>query len=66
MSKPANWPEGIPYIDERVEHVGISTLRLMNATRLCGLSNVMVIRDNGQPLAVLMPYQTDIDMQEAK
>ncbi len=63
MSKPANWPAGIPYIDESVSHVGVSTLRTLNATKLGGMRGLCVISESGKPLAVLMPYSTYLQMQ---
>ena len=66
MSKPANWPDGIPYIDTSVIHVGVSTMRTLNALQLRRLRGPLVIRDNGQPLAVVVPYQTYIEMQERR
>ncbi len=53
----------IPYIDPAVKHVGISTLRLLNAAKLRGLDKLLVIQDNGNPLAVLLRYDTFLELQ---
>lgn len=58
MSKPANWPDGVPYIDTSVGHVGVSHLRQMNATGLRALNGIVVVHDSSEPLAVLVPYET--------
>ena len=54
----------IPYIDPDVEHVGVSTLRTMNAASLRGSSKTLVIRDNNTPVAVLLAYDSFLSMQE--
>jgi uncharacterized protein YeeX (DUF496 family) len=53
-----------PYIDERVEHVGISKLRNLNAKNLREFDRALVIRDNKKPLAVLVSYEQFLDMQK--
>lgn len=53
-----------PYIDERVEHVGITRLRALNATSLRDSDKTLVIQDNDRPLAVLLPYDTFLEMQK--
>ena len=52
-----------PYIDPRVEHVGVSKLRLMNATTLKTVRNTIVIQENDRPLAVLVNYEQYLSMQ---
>lgn len=54
----------VPYIDPDVEHIGVSTLRTMNAASLRGSSKTLVIRDNNTPVAVLLAYETFLSMQE--
>ena len=53
-----------PYIDERVEHVGISKLRNLNTSTLREFDRTMVIQDNDKPLAVLVSYQQFLGMQK--
>ena len=52
-----------PFIDPRVEHVGVSKLRLMNATNLKTVRNMIVIQENDRPLAVLLNYEQYLSMQ---
>ena len=54
----------MPYIDPDVEHVGVSTLRTMNAASLRDRSKTLVIRDNNTPVAVLLAYESFLSMQE--
>jgi hypothetical protein len=54
----------IPIIDERIKHVGPATLRKMDALKLRGLREVMVIQDGDEPLAVLIPYYMYLEMQK--
>ena len=54
----------LPYIDPDVEHVGVSTLRTMNAASLRDNSKTLVIRDNNTPVAVLLAYESFLSMQE--
>jgi len=53
----------IPIIDERIKHVGPATLRKMDALKLRGLRELMVIQDGDEPLAVLIPYEMYLEMQ---
>ena len=53
----------IPYIDESVEHVGVSRLRSLNATTLRNNDKTLVIQDNDKPLAVLLSYDQFLAMQ---
>jgi hypothetical protein len=52
-----------PYIDETVEHVGVSRLRSLNATNLRNIEKTFVIQDNDKPLAVLLSYDQFLAMQ---
>ncbi len=53
----------IPYIDETVEHVGVSRLRSLNATALRNNDKTFVIQENDRPLAVLLSYEHFLTMQ---
>jgi PHD/YefM family antitoxin component YafN of YafNO toxin-antitoxin module len=55
--------ENIPFIDPRVEHVGVSKLRTLNATNLSKVKNTLVIQDNDTPLAVLLGYEQYLIIQ---
>ena len=56
----------IPYIDPRVEHVGVSKLRQLDGETL--KKNVenkaLVIRDHDVPLAVLLSFEQYLVMQD--
>jgi hypothetical protein len=52
-----------PYIDENVEHVGVSRLRSLNATNLRNIDKTFVIQENDKPLAVLLSYDQFLNMQ---
>ena len=54
----------VPYIDPDVDHVGVSTLRTMNAASLRESTKTLVIRDNNTPVAVLLTYESFLSMQE--
>lgn len=54
----------VPYIDERVEHVGVSRLRTLNASNLRDFDKTLVIQDNDKPLAVLLSYEQFLAMQK--
>lgn len=54
----------IPTIDPNVRHVGTSYLRTLNSEKLRGLEGAIVVRDNEEPLVVIVAYQTFIDLQE--
>jgi PHD/YefM family antitoxin component YafN of YafNO toxin-antitoxin module len=54
----------VPYIDETVEHVGVSRLRSLNATKLRNFDKTLVIQDNDKPLAVLLTYDQFMEMQK--
>lgn len=53
----------VPYIDPKVEHVGVSRLRSLNATNL-RTTKTLVIQDNDTPLAVLLTYDQFLEMQK--
>jgi len=53
----------LPYIDPNVEHVGVSRLRKLNATKLRQFDKTLVIQDNDTPLAVLLGYDQFLLMQ---
>lgn len=53
----------VPYIDPRVKYEGVSRIRLLNAQRLRELEDVIVVQDNGQPLAVIVPYDLYLEIQ---
>jgi hypothetical protein len=54
----------IPKIDPRVRYVGTSYLRKLNAETLRELDGAIVVRDNDEPLAVIVSYQTYLAMQK--
>ena len=54
----------IPIIDPRVKYVGASYLRKFNSTQLRQLDGVIVVRDNSEPLAVIVPYETYLVLQQ--
>jgi len=53
----------IPYIDPRVQHIGVSRLRQLNADYLRMLDHLLVVRDNENPLVVILPYEQFMGMQ---
>lgn len=53
-----------PYIDESVEHVGVSRLRSLNASNLRDFNKTLVIHDNGTPLVVILSYGQFMTMQK--
>jgi hypothetical protein len=53
-----------PYIDEKVEHVGITRLRSLNVSSLRDFDKTLVIQDNDKPLAVLLSYEQFLAMQK--
>lgn len=55
--------EGFPCIDPTVEHVGVSRLRRLNATKLRENKRAIVFQDNDEPIAVLVTYKQYLDMQ---
>lgn len=59
-------PKGIPVIDPNVQHVGVSKLRTLNATRLRSLDKTLVIQDDDKPLAVVLSYEQFMEMQQER
>ncbi|HWB84242.1 MAG TPA: hypothetical protein VG675_08885 [Bryobacteraceae bacterium] len=53
-----------PYIDEKVEHVGVTRLRSLNVSNLRDFDKTLVIQDNDKPLAVLLAYDQFLAMQK--
>ena len=54
-----------PYIDPKIQHVGVSKLRNLNATNLSAIDRTLVIQDpNDNPLAVLLKYEQYLAMQK--
>jgi hypothetical protein len=56
----------IPYIDPKVQYVGVSKLRTLNATNLNELDKTLVIQDNDRPLAVVLSYEQFMAMQRER
>jgi hypothetical protein len=52
------------YINPRARHIGVSKLRLMNASNLRKLDETLVIQENDQPLAVLVNYEEFLRTQK--
>jgi hypothetical protein len=53
-----------PYIDEKVEYVGITRLRSLNVSNLRDFEKTLVIQDNDKPLAILIAYDQFLAMQK--
>lgn len=53
-----------PYIDPNVQHVGVSKLRSLNASKLSTIKSALVIQDNDTPLAVLVRYEQYLILQK--
>jgi hypothetical protein len=67
MAQPGSTFEmaGFPYIDPKVQHVGVSKLRNLNATNLSEIDKTLVIQDpNDNPLAVLLKYEQYLAIQK--
>ena len=58
--------KGIPVIDPNVQHVGVSKLRLLNASKLRTLDKTLVIQDDDKPLAVVLSYEQFMEMQQER
>jgi len=57
----------IPYINPDVRYLGVSALRKMNQAALEALQYPVVFKkENGQELAVLVPWETYLSLQEGK
>jgi PHD/YefM family antitoxin component YafN of YafNO toxin-antitoxin module len=52
------------YVNPKVRTLGVSKLRLMNASQLRDIDKTFVIQENDQPLAVLLKYEDFIAMQQ--
>ena len=55
----------IPVIDPNVKYCGVSELRKLNSERLRTLTGALVIQDNGEPLAVIISYETFLTVQRS-
>lgn len=53
----------LPRIDPNIEHVGVSTLRVLSGPSLRDLTKILVVIHNGQPVSVLFPYAKYMAMQ---
>ena len=56
----------IPRIDPKVQYVGVSKLRQLNATNLHRLDKTLVIQDDDKPLAVVLSYEQFLEMQNER
>jgi len=54
---------GVPYIDPSIDDIGVSQLRKLNATDLRKAKKTLVVRDNNEPLAVVLKYEQFLVMQ---
>lgn len=54
----------IPRIDPNVKYCGVSELRKLNAAKLREMPSAIVIQENGEPIAVIVSYETFLKMQE--
>jgi len=55
----------IPYIDPRVEHVGVSNLRQLDGKKLRKMDDkTLVIQEHNTPLAVLLSYEQYLIIQD--
>jgi len=52
------------YVNPKVRTLGVSKLRLMNASQLREIDKTFVIQENDKPLAVLLKYEDFLAMQE--
>jgi len=52
------------YVNPNVRTVGVSKLRLMNASQLRDIDKTLVIQEKDQPLAVLLKYEDFMAMQQ--
>lgn len=53
----------IPHVDPRIGYRGVSELRKLNADTLRKIDGIIVIQDNGQPVAVIVPFALYLDIQ---
>ena len=57
----------IPRVDPRVQYVGVSKLRTLNATNLHLLDKTLVIQDtDDKPLAVVLSFEQFLEMQNER
>jgi hypothetical protein len=57
----------IPRVDPRVQYVGVSKLRTLNATNLHRLDKTLVIQDtDDKPLAVVLSFEQFLEMQNER
>ncbi len=54
----------LPYIDPNVDHVDAKKFRHMPPHKLKALDRTTVLRDDDVPLAVLVPYNTFLEIQD--
>jgi hypothetical protein len=55
--------DGVPYIDTSISDIGVSQLRKLNATELRKSKKTLVVRDNNEPLAIVLKYEQFLVMQ---
>lgn len=56
----------IPKIDPRVSYRGVSELRKLNADTLRKVEGLIVVQDNGNPIAVIVPFDLYLEIQKQK
>lgn len=56
----------IPHIDPRIGYRGVSELRKLNADTLRKIEGLIVVQDNGQPIAVIVPFDLYLEIQQEK
>lgn len=54
----------IPVVDDRIKHVGVNTLRRLNTQALRDLKEMLVVQFEGEAIAVLLPYQMYMELQQ--
>jgi len=54
----------IPCIDPRVSYRGVSELRKLSADALRKLEGLIVLQDNYEPIAVVIPYDLYLRIQQ--
>ena len=58
----------VPFIDDRIKHVGISKLREMTADflrQMGGERLTYILQIDGEPLAVILSYEMFLEIQSA-
>lgn len=54
-----------PFIDERVEYMGVSKIRYLNRTELARLDRLVLVQgEDFKPLAVIMPIGIYLKLQQ--